>query len=93
MIRVILATIALTACTPAQEQRFDASLAKAARYCMRAELATPLLKPALVVSGIPADVVAQGEARIAAYCALIQAVAVPVAPVAAPVAQPLPLTR
>lgn len=84
---IVLAVLALAACTPAQEARFDASLAKAARYCMRAEAAAPLVKPALVVSGIPADIVAQGDAKIAAYCQAIKAVAVPVSETLAPVAR------
>jgi hypothetical protein len=79
MIRhAVFAVLVIGGCSAAQETRFDATLAKAARYCMRAEAATPLLKPALVVSGVPADIVAQGDTKIAAYCQAIQAVAVPV---------------
>lgn len=90
MIKLMLVpALILAACTPAQEERFDANLARAARYCTRIEIAAPLLKPIMVVSGVPADIVLKGEAQIAAYCFAIKAVAVPVTPVVAPESTPL----
>jgi hypothetical protein len=79
IIIVIGAVLLLAACTAAQEARFDARVAQAARYCQRIEVVAPLAKPALVLHGVPAAEVAKGEAAIAAYCQAIKAVAVPAA--------------
>lgn len=76
-IRILAIGLMLTACTAAQEARFDARVAQASRYCQRAEAVAPVVKPVMVLHGVPAAEVVKGEAAIAAYCQAIRAVAVP----------------
>lgn len=80
LIAALMFLLAFTACTPAQEARIDAGLAHVARKCARLEAARPLVAPTMALVPVPPAEVAKGDAAVAAWCAAIKAVAVPVDP-------------